>query len=71
MKPEQLGEMEPETQQLIGDISERELVRRHVERAQAFQRRMLREQDERCRQQMAEIKAKVAAYLQQFPPVKH
>ncbi|MGO4714927.1 hypothetical protein [Bradyrhizobium sp. 2TAF24] len=68
---DQPGEMAPETRQLIGDVSERELVRRHVERARAFQHRQLREQDERCRAQMAEIKAQVAAFQQQFPPARH
>lgn len=71
MTSDETGEMKPETRELIGDIPERELVRRHVERSQAFQRRMLQEQDERCRAQMAKIKAQVATYLQQFPPVKH
>lgn len=67
MKPEQQGEMKPETRRLIGEISERELVRQHVERSQAFQRRQLQEQDERCRAQMVEIKAQLASYLRQFP----
>lgn len=67
MNAEELSEMKPETRRLLGDVSERELVRQHVERSQAFQRRLLQEQDERCRQRMAQIKAQVAAFQQQFP----
>lgn len=43
------------------NLSERELIRQHVDRSVAFQRQMLREQEERCRKQMADVKASLKA----------
>jgi hypothetical protein len=44
-----------------GNLSERELIRQHVDRTVAFQRQMIREQEERCRKQMADVKASLKA----------
>jgi hypothetical protein len=48
------------TAQIIGNISERDLMRAHVERSRTFQRLQLKEQEERCQRQIAEIRASLA-----------
>jgi len=59
MKPDKL--VDQSVEQAIGNLSERELIRQHVDRTVAFQRQMLREQEERCRKQMADVKASLKA----------
>ncbi len=59
MKPDKLVD-EP-VEQRNGHLSERELIRRHVERSVAFQRQMIKEQEDRCRKQMADVKASLKA----------
>lgn len=59
MKPDKLvGEP---AEQRTDHLSERELIRRHVDRTVAFQRQMIKEQEDRCRKQMADVKASLKA----------
>ncbi|WP_315832589.1 hypothetical protein [Bradyrhizobium prioriisuperbiae] len=59
MKPDKLAD--ESVAHAIGNLSERELIRQHVDRTVAFQRQMIREQEERCRKQMADVKASLKA----------
>lgn len=59
MKPDKL--VNESVAQHIGNLSERELIRQHVDRSVAFQRQMIKEQEDRCRKQMADVKASLKA----------